>query len=314
MKEYCSPGAKCKIFALGPTSVEATQLQQRNELGRDMSGTFHFLIFVLFTFFAVQGCTLKTAIETPEPTAFIMRPELLTKPKDLPFDLHWSTPKVSTWLFDTVIIKQVELEQVDENKWGFSAGTFITSKESYIESVFDLSIYLQKSIAKSFIDRINNLEARDVRVLEEVPHAYYNTSMKSVLSPDTPLPLYDPVSPGKRILLVELCLSEITFGDPLLYAGLFAVPVPGIANMSTSIRAPSMVMKARFVDQESGEVFAELVDRRFPQLKPVDLNRLVIGYALEEIADSFADDLARLFFRSRGSSIRKRSPISLLPW
>jgi hypothetical protein len=262
----------------------------------------------------IQGCTIKAAINTPEISPFISRPELLTSYPELPFDLFWSEAEVSTWLFDTIIIQQVRFDDVDENDWIFSTGTFIRSKKSYLDRVFDLSTYLHKSVAQAFRNRAEMLNERKLRVSEEAPQIYYNRSLESVFFPASPLPLYDPVSQENRVLLVQVSLSEVTFGEPLLYAGMFAVPVPGIANMSTSIRSPSLIMKARFVDKESGQVIAELIDRRFPQLKLVDLNRMVIGYALQEIADSFADDLALLFFRQRGEAIRRRSPISLLPW
>ncbi len=272
------------------------------------------LIFMLLPLIAFSGCTVRAALQSPDTASFISKPERLERSSDVPFDLFWSAPEISSWLFDTVVIDQVSIDHIKSSDWFYSASAFIRSEESYIERVFDLSVYLESALAENFKSKAKAQQRQSIQVKEQVPQVYYNMSVELFPETPSPLPLFDPIAEGERTLLVKVSLSEVIFGDPLLYAGLFAVPVPGIANISTGFRASSLVFQAKFIDQESGTVIAELVDRRFPQLKLVDLNRLFVGFDLKELADSFAEDLAALFFRSRGEALRRRSPVSLLPW
>jgi len=100
----------------------------------------------------------------------------------------------------------------------------------------------------------------------------------------------------------------------VLYGALQAVPIPAVANLSTAVKAPSLTVEARLVDQTTGEVVAEVIDRRFPQVKVIDINRLTVSSALHELADSFADDMVKAFYRRPGEVVGSRWAFSLLPW
>jgi hypothetical protein len=258
-----------------------------------------------------SSCTVKEAVEPLKPTGFLEHAELLEQPKYTPFDLAWKQPETSGRLYDTLLIEAVRTDQVDQTRWIYSAGTLLRSNDAYIAEVTELADYIQKSVAKRF-ERHSRAEAT-ATVERGIPFQ----PVRNQLSPDAAdVPAEIAAIPGAvdRKLSVQISIAAVDFGDPLVYGGLLAVPVPGVANLSTAARSPVLTLEARFRDLQTGEVVAELLDRRFPQLKIVDVNRLTLTSALHEIADSFADDLVASLYREPTQKIDKRWPFSLLPW
>ncbi len=258
------------------------------------------------------GCTVKAALEPIKSTSFLSDRERLEKPRDTPFDLAWAIADIESREFDTVLIQPVRTDQINGDDWIYSASTFITSREAYLRRVNELADKIQKVLIKKF-DK-HEKEGLDTVVEQGIP--FESAPVPSVIPPD-PAELENlgqPVSTADRTLIIELSLSEVNFGDPLLYGGLLAVPLPGVANLSTTVKSPSLGIEARFSEQASGEIIMELSDRRFPQLKIIDANRLTVTRALHEMAKEFADDLVASLYRKEGQKIGKRFPFSLLPW
>lgn len=261
---------------------------------------------------ALLGCGVTEAVEPLQPTPFVTRPELLAKPKFTPFDLAWRSSTADSREFNTLIVEAVHTEQINPDNWMFSASTVMPSRRLYLERVQELADYIQRTISKRF-DR--DEEQRWPLVVEKAP------PVEPLPSP-LPLPLLprpteapvESVEPPRKTLRLQISIAEANFGDPLVYGGLLAVPVPGAANLSTAVKSPSLTLEARFVDDATGEVLAEIVDRRFPQVKPIDVNRLTVSSALREIVDSFAEDLVRSFFRRSDERVGRRFPFSLIPW
>jgi hypothetical protein len=290
-------------------------IRRRTNIHFTVRTTFHLArIFCASILLSVAyGCTVKQAIKPPIPTSFISFPELLRKPTDSPFALAWTSPEVSTWIFDKVVVEAVRTDQLDSDKWLFSAGSFITTRERYRQQVNKLADYIQKSLTERLLKK--KKREREVAVIDTVAEIPVPSETRAALAePPSPIAPLDPVTPGSRTMLIQISISEATYGDPLIYGGLLAVPVPAIANLSTAVKSPSLTLETMFVDQATGEVVAEVVDRRFPQIKIVDLNRLLGSRALRELSDSYIEDIAELFFRKRGEEISRRSPVSLIPW
>jgi hypothetical protein len=260
------------------------------------------------------ACTVKEAVEDLTPTPFIQKPEELHKPQYTPFDLGWISPDVANWMYDTLTVEAVKTEYVNPDNWIFSAGTLMPTRASYMRQVNELADYIQKRVSKEF-ENYNGGNG-ELSVEKGLPVEPLPQNLPKELR--TPAPPQVPIEPlegdRKRELILDISIADANFGDPLVYGGLLAVPVPGIANLSTAVKSPSLTLEARFIDKTSGEVVMELVDRRFPQLKIVDINRLTVSSALREIVDSFASDLVKSFYRKHGEKVGKRWPFSLLPW
>lgn len=275
---------------------------------KDILFLFYFLTAVLGA-----GCVVKAAVEPIKSTSFLINGEKLQKPLDTPFDLAWASPDIESREFETVLIRAVRTDLIDPDKWTDSVGTFITSRETYIRKINELADYIQKALTTKF----NKHEEKGANASVEPGIPFEAASPPPSTAPSKPPGaenLAQLILSVDRTLVVELSISEVNFGDPLLYGGLLAVPVPGVANLSTTLKSSSLTYEARFTDQTSGEVIMELRDRRFPQVKIIDVNRLTVTSALHEIADAFAEDLVASLYRKEGQKIGKHSPFSLLPW
>ena len=261
-----------------------------------------------------SGCTVKAAVENLTPTPFITSPNLLHPTELTPFDLAWAAPDITTHEYDTVVIEAVRVDMVDPENWLSSASSFLRSKDVYIEKINELAEYTQAAVAKEY----ENFNKDGIKVIVEkgapidsTPQAKQTAKIKSAAAAAEPL---RDLLPRSGTLVVNISIAEANFGDPVVYGGLLAVPVPGAANLSTAVKSPSITLEARLTDQKTGEVLAELIDRRFPQAKIVDVNRLTVSSALRELVDSFADDLVASTFRKQDEKVRKRLPFSLIPW
>ena len=268
-----------------------------------------------FLLIVLSGCTVNEAITALEPTDFITAPDRLEKPKSTPFDLAWVRPDVSSHRYYSVIVAPVRTDYVQAENWIYSASTFLPTRQSYITRVDELASYIQRSLTKEF-------EAYDVGESDTKPDIQKGKPIE-LITPEIPPKVdgsgksFKPIQLINRenlALRVEISISEANFGDPVVYGGLLAVPVPAAANLSTAVKSPLLTLEVKFVELPSEEVIAELVDRRFPQVKIVDVNRLTVSSALRELTDSFVVDLVASYYRKRGETVGKRMPFSLLPW
>ncbi len=261
--------------------------------------------------FLLVACTARQAIEQPKPTSFISHRDELAKPPNTPFTLAWAAPKAEASEYARVIVAAVRTDYLQTSNWVFRAGTLIPTREDYLNRVEQLAEYIQRTVTQQFEE--HDKPSQDVVVEKADPVQPRDTGPPENQGSE---PLVEPMRGvvPTRTLVIELSIAEANFGDPIIYGGLLAVPVPAVANLSTAVKSPSLTLEARMVDQETGDIVTELVDRRFPQIKIVDINRLTIASALRELADSFAEDLVKSFYRKKGEKICDRLPFSLLPW
>ncbi|MFN8390406.1 MAG: hypothetical protein U0136_08965 [Bdellovibrionota bacterium] len=258
------------------------------------------------------GCTVRDAIQDLRPTSFIEH-ENLEKTDVTPFDLAWIAPNIGASQYETLIVEAVRTDYVDTSRWIYSASALLPSRAAYVDRLNELADYIQREVTERFKSYPEKAAQVSVKPLPAVQQWELEVE-KLALPPPVPATPVELIDPGSRALRVQISIAEADFGDPVVYAGLLAVPVPGVANMSTAVKSPSLTLEARLVDEHSGEIKMELLDRRFPQVKIVDINRLTVSSALHEIADSFADDLVRSFYRKPGNVVGRRWPFSLVPW
>ena len=260
------------------------------------------------------SCTVKEAVAPVEPTPFIENPDLLQTPETTPFDLAWMSPAFRSWQYDTVVIGAVRVNQVDARNWIYSTSTLIPTEGMYLERVNDIATYIQQAVSSAFAEyEPEGLRSKVIEGAPQIPLPPTPSSIPLPIASPTPDPL-DPIRRQNRTMRIELSISQIDFGDPLIYGSMLALPIPAAANLSTAVKSPSITLEARFVDEKTREVIGELVDRRFPQVKPIDVNRLTITSAIRELSDSFAQDLVESYYRKPGEEVSSRFPFSLLPW
>lgn len=259
------------------------------------------------------ACTVNEALGPIEPTPFIEYPDLLRTPKQTPFSLAWVQPEVRGWQYDVLFVEAVRTNQVKGKNWIYSASVFLPTRRRYEHEVAELAEYIQRTVSEAF--RTYEKKSSALKVEEGAPLQPLPYELPQSLAVPSPTPHdIEPIDRPERVLILSLSISEVDFGDPLIYGGLTVVPVPGAANLSTAVKSPALTLEARFIDKATGRVVAELVDRRFPQVKPIDINRLTVSSAVHELADSFAADLVASFFREHGKKVRGRFPFSLIPW
>ena len=197
--------------------------------------------------------------------------------------------------------------------WIFSSSAFIRSKENYTERVNELADYIQKAVIKEFEN--SEKAPPDMEISKGIP---FQPSLSEVPLPGPTSPEKDQkmesIEPPVQNLELQISIAEVCFGDPVLYGGLLAVPFPAAANLSTVARSPILILEARLEDSETGETIGELLDRRFPRIKIIDVNRLTVDSAVHEMSDSFAHDLVASFFRKRGQKVSRPFPFKLIPW
>jgi len=262
--------------------------------------------------FLLTGCTVKEAIDVARPTKFLPGAERLEKPKDTPFDLAWVSPDVGSWLYNTLIVQAVRTDFVDLDDWIFSAGTFVPTRGVYVDKLTDLADYTQETVAEEFKDYRH--KPMELRVVKGVPFISVEPAVEQLLTPYSPMTPVESIKPKTRSLSVEISIAEANFSDPLVYGGLLAVPVPAVANLSSAVKSPSLTLEVRFTDNATGQIVWEIIDKRFPQIKVIDANRLTVSGALHEIIDSFAEDLVESFYKKADETVSRRSPVSLWPF
>lgn len=262
-----------------------------------------------------SGCTIRAAIQTPEPTAFIQSPELLERPKYTPFSLAWISQEIPNREYTTVIVSAVRSDMVDSANWINSSSTFLRSRESYVDRLHDLAEYTQSAVQKALVKFDSKPE--DTMVTSGIAFEPAVAALPIPTPTSFPLeaePRLDSLASHENSLEIQISIAEVCFGDPVLYGGLLFVPVPAAANLSTAARSASLTLEARFIDGNSNVAVGELIDRRFPRIKAIDLNRLTVDSAVHEMADSFAEDLVRSIYRKEKQKVKGHFPFTLIPW
>lgn len=128
-----------------------------------------------------------------------------------------------------------------------------------------------------------------------------------------PVMLKDDRSQADFIL--EIQLTEIGFGSPILYAAAFAAPVPGAGTVYDATFTNVLAMEGRIVHSD-GTLVSEFFDRRIPKVRPADLNKaLSKSSPLRDISNDWANEFAEsLTARLDRETIKGVGMVSLIPW
>lgn len=209
---------------------------------------------------ALSGCATEKLVTNAKPTSFLTSTGTPMGGKNarLPFDRAWKDPRLDAASYHHIVIRPVTISNLRVEQWQESASAFITTREAYIGQARELAGYWTQSIRKSFSAPENRLR-----------------------------PASNAGQPGTLIL--EVALTEITFGHPGTYAASYAVPMGGMAE--SAMFAPTVAFEARVRDAATGRIVATAADRRGTRAKIVDFNRLTISRPNREICDEWSVQL-----------------------
>jgi hypothetical protein len=208
----------------------------------------------------LSSCSLEKIATPPEPTAFLTSTGVSTTGKiaRLPFDHSWRNPSADFSRYRNIVVRPVTTSHLRKDEWIQSYSTFVPDEEAYLKQCRALASRFSSYLKLSF---------------ESPVCSYYLTQDAS--KPDT--------------LVLEVALTEVTFGRPAGYVGAMALPGGSIANSAAS--GPVVAFEARVKDAATGKVLATAADRRGTRFKIIDFNQLTYSKANDEICNEWASQL-----------------------
>jgi len=206
------------------------------------------------------SCSLEKVTTSAPPTGFITSTGVDTssKIKRVPFDHCWRSPEVDVSVYKNIVIRPVTTSYLRKEEWANSTSAYIPNQESYVKRCNELAAHFGKSLREAFSQSVS---------------PFYLTD--STAKPGT--------------LILEVALTEVTFGRPSGYVGAMAVPGGGLVNSAAA--SPVCAFEARLRDAGSNKVIATAADRRGTTLKLVDFNQLTYHKANQEICEQWAEQL-----------------------
>jgi hypothetical protein len=205
-------------------------------------------------------CSFQKIATSSRPTAFIASTGVDTSGRisRLPFDHAWRDPAVDFSRYQNIVVRPVATDYLHKDEWIESSSHFVPNREAYLKQC--------QALAGSFTSHL--------RLAFESPVcAHY--LIENASKPNT--------------LVLEVALTEVTFGRPAGYVGSMAVPGGSAANAAAS--APVVAFEARVKDGATGKVLATAADRRGARFKLIDFNQLTYNRANDEICNEWAGQL-----------------------
>ena len=213
-----------------------------------------------FLALGLASCSLQKVAAPAPPTAFLASSGADTSEKiaRLPFDHSWKNASVDLSQYKHLTIRPVTTAYLRKDQWGESYSNFIPTREAYVKQGEVLARFWTSSLQRAFS------------------------------SPDRSLDLTDSTArPGTLVL--EIALTEVTYGRPAGYLGSMAVPGGSLVNSAAA--SPVAAFEARLKDAATGKLVATVADRRGTRLKIIDFNQLTYTKANEEICNEWSQQL-----------------------
>lgn len=208
----------------------------------------------------LTSCSLNKLATSAEPTGFISSTGVSTssKIKRVPFDHAWRSPDVQIQDYKHIVVSPVTTAYLRKDQWLESGSTYVPSQEAYVKQCNALAGKFTASLKSEFAKESSG---------------YQLTQTQS--KPAT--------------LILEVALTEVTFGRPAGYVG--AMAVPGGSLLNAAAASPIVAFEARVRDAASGKIVATAADRRGTRLKLIDFNQLTYQKANEEICGEWSKQL-----------------------
>jgi hypothetical protein len=160
--------------------------------------------------------------------------------------------------YQNIVVPPVTTSYLRKDKWLESGSTYVPSQEAYIKQC--------GALAGKFTDSLR-------REFSKKSSGYQLTENKS--KPAT--------------LILEVALTEVTFGRPAGFVGSMVIPGGSLVNAAAA--SPIVAFEARVRDAASGKIVATAADRRGTRLKLIDFNQLTYQKENEEICGEWSKQL-----------------------
>lgn len=231
-------------------------------------------IFTAFPLFLVS-CSLKNTTTGIEHTSFLTSTGVTSTSHlaRLPFQHSWRDPDVRIDQYKNIIVRPVTLSYLKAGQWPKSESPWIPNEKSFLTNSNKLAKFWDKALKNSFSSPVCS---------------YYLTQNAS--QPQT--------------LILEVALTEITFGRPAPTMGATAVPAGSLLN--TVNTPPLVAFEARVRDAATGKIIATVSDRRTDRLELRNFTKTNFAEANREICNQWSDQLMQstnreLFAKVKGS-------------
>ncbi len=207
----------------------------------------------------LAGCGLEKATTDPQPTRFLTSTGVDTtaKVERLPFKHAWRDPKMKIADYKYIVVRPVTTAFLKKDGWEQSKSTFVPNERTYTKRCRELAAYFTKSLNKSFSAPIC---------------VFYKTT--------------DTSRPGTLIL--EVALTEVRFdpATPVVPAG------PSEGNVTSLLTGlPMCAFEARVTDAATGALVSTASDRRGPEIKVIDQEKLTGAGPNKRICDEWSRQL-----------------------
>ncbi len=117
-------------------------------------------------------------------------------------------------------------------------------------------------------------------------------------------------------MYLEIALTEIGLGNPILYTGAWLLPLPGTGTAVDSMQQPVLAFEGRFTAAKTNEIIAEAADRKIPPVRILDLNKVTSKMGpLREISNNWAIEIANsVQAKLDEEAVSRTAAFTVLPW
>ena len=246
-----------------------------------------YLLAVCTILLAMSGCGWQKGIEEAKPVGFIEFKEEGSEgvvTDNSPFNYLWQTTEY-----------KADLQRVRE--------------EGYSIHIMPVGVeYLSfEGKEPEFEKLVNGVAEYFQQEIVEKTKALDDSHIQPVLTD----------SADEAEFVLQLQLSEVGLGEPLLYTAAWAIPLPGTSTAYDSMHTSVLAFEGKLIHRESDMVLCEFADRRIPKIRVIiDLNKLTSTSApLRDVADDWAVEISNaLTTRLDKSDIKGEGFITLIPW
>lgn len=203
----------------------------------------------------------------------------------MPFEQAWGSEQKLRGGITSIYVKPVRTDPLPADTWENSTGVSITSGKDFDEIARNIASYFHKQLVAELI-----------KVYERHPRLRVVTT------------------PAKDAVNVEIALTELFLSRPVARAAAMAAPIPGLEFALSAMSEPHVAFAARFTSPDGTVLLGTVADRRFPPMRPIDINKLTVTSSAREIVAQWARELAEAIEFDRLAPVERSLGFSLMPW
>ena len=230
------------------------------------------------------GCAARQRVEHV-PATFLDGAPLESRIERVPFEQAWAASDTLKTPVSAIFVKPVRTDLLPSETWRDSTGVSITSSEDFQKFVDELGVYFHEQL------------------VTELRKAHQGNPRLEVVS-----------APAPDAVNLEVAFTEMVLSRPVARAAAMAAPVPGLEFALSAMSEPHVAFAARFTSPDGAILLGTVADRRFPPMRPIDLNKLTVSSSAREIVSQWARELAEAIQFDRLTAVERSSRFSLLPW